>query len=123
MPLDRFRFYIVVFALLAFTGQSFALASIPCATMAGAAGSAAMADVPDTDHSAHLQAHDPGPGDASDCCAQTQCAMTHCAAATVALVGTPVQFPLQLASRLYVACAASSPITATSPLLRPPISR
>lgn len=131
MRLSRFRFYMTVFALLTFTGQSFAVVNLSCAAMDSAAKSTVMEGGPGMDrtmdrtmdHSAHMQSNGSNASDTADCCSQQQCAMTHCISGTVAMAGTPTQFPVQFSSVLDVAYAASYQIADTSPLFRPPISR
>ena len=87
MWLSRFRFYMAIFALLAFTSQSFAVVKLPCEQMAQHSTAPAMVATTDMAHMGHMghMVHAEAENAvASGCCSQDDCSQMGCISASVA---------------------------------------
>lgn len=126
--MKRLNKILLLWMVLAYTGQALASTAVPCASMApAAAADAYMAhDMGAGDLSAHAGHHmpagdmDAGAGDAG-CCDGGLCSMSQCQAApaliATALAGTPAY------AESYVQRAVhSSPTRPSYSLFKPPIS-
>lgn len=125
MWLNGIRFYTAVIALLAFTGQSFAVVNVPCSTMNHPAMAAMMAADMDMDmaYASHAQAMASDAKSATDCCGHKQCAQSNCISASVAVIGAHSPFLVQFSHTLTAEYAAAILIADSSSPFRPPISR
>lgn len=128
MWLGRFRFFIVVLALLAFTGQSFAVVNFSCRMMNSDTKalivSSEMATHMGMDHSAHLQVQaDDSAAGAEACCDHSNCSLTHCASGAAAIVAIYSPSSAQFSNVLTADYAVPYLNTETSSPFRPPISR
>ena len=126
MWLSRFRFYMAIFALLAFTSQSFAVAKLPCHKMSHEPDVPVMTGA--MDHGSHtkannIQINNALTADAADCCSQDHCSQLDCISASVAVVSTLSSFSVQFSQTLNTAYSVSFLSQAASSLFRPPISR
>jgi hypothetical protein len=121
----------VVFALLAFTSQSFAVVNFPCSEMNGHSkapfmgSEMAMHMDMGMDHSIHLQIDDSATttADTADCCSHEQCSMTSCISGAVAIVEINALFAAQFSKVLNVDYMVSALTADISSPFRPPISR
>ena len=121
MQLNRFRFYIAIFALLAFISQSFAVVKLPCKQMTHRPTVPAMVEEKmDMDHMVHAGAENAG---ASGCCGQDDCSQVDCISASVAVVSTLSPFFVQFSQALNTEYSVSFFTRDVSSLFRPPISR
>jgi len=128
MWLGRLRFSIVVFVLLAFTGQSFAVVGFSCRVMNSDTKplvvSSEMATHMGMDHSAHLQVQaDDSAADTESCCDHKNCSLARCASGTAAIVAIHSSSSAQLSNVLTADYVVSYLNTETSSPFRPPISR
>lgn len=109
-----------IFALLAFTSQSFAVVKLPCEQMVHQSTAPVMAETMDMDHMDHAEADN---ADASGCCSQEDCSQMDCIAASVAVVSTLPPFSVQFSQALNTEYSVSFLTQEASLLFRPPISR
>lgn len=123
MQFNAFGFYMTIFALLAFTSQSFAVVKLPCELMTHHSTAPAMVDTTDIahmDHMVHAGAENAG---ASGCCSQGDCSQIDCISASVAVVSTLTPFSVQFSQTLNTEYSVSFLTQEVSSLFRPPISR
>ena len=113
--LNRFGFYMAIFALLAFTSQSFAIVKLPCEQMMNQSTALLMAETMDMDHMDHA--------DAGGCCDQEHCSQMDCTSASVAVVSALSPFSAQFSQTLNTEYSVSFLTQVVSSLFRPPISR
>ena len=120
MQLNRFGFYMAIFALLAFTSQSFAVVKLPCEQMTHHSTAHAMAATMDMAHMNHAAADN---AKAKGCCSQDDCSQMDCISASVAVVSTLSPFSVQFSQTLNTEYSVSFLTQEVSSLFRPPISR
>tara|TARA_R110002073_G_scaffold164700_1_gene321062 strand:+ start:2948 stop:3328 length:381 start_codon:yes stop_codon:yes gene_type:complete len=126
MRLSRFRFYIAIFALLAFTSQSFAVEEWPCQKMSHEPDAPVMSGtmaLGSHTQASHTQADNALTAAAADCCSQDHCSQMDCISASVAVVSTLSPFPVQFSQTFNTAYSVSFLSQEASSLFRPPISR
>jgi len=112
-----------IFALLAFTSQSFAVVKLPCEQMTHHSTAPAMVDttdMADMDHMVHAKPENAG---ASGCCSQEDCSQMDCISASVAVVSAPPPFSVQFSQTLNTEYSVSFLTQEVSSLFRPPIFR
>ncbi|MBR9910214.1 MAG: hypothetical protein GYB33_07670 [Gammaproteobacteria bacterium] len=120
MRLSRFGFYIAIFALLAFTSQSFAVVKVPCEQMVHQSTVLVMAGTMEMDHIGHAELND---ADTSGCCSQENCSQMDCISASVAVISTLSPFSVQFSQTLNTEYSVSFLTQEASSLFRPPIFR
>lgn len=109
-----------IFALLAFTSQSFAVVKLPCEQMTHYSTAPSMAETTDMDHMVHAKSENAG---SSGCCSQDDCSQMDCISASVAVVSTLSPFSVQFSQTLNTEYSVSFLTQEVSSLFRPPISR
>ena len=112
-----------IFALLAFTSQSFAVVKLPCEQMAQHSTAPAMVATTDMAHMGHMghMVHAEAENAvASGCCSQEDCSQMGCISASVAVVSTQSPFSVQFSQTLNTAYSVSFLSQAASSLFRPP---
>ena len=118
-----------VFALLAFTSQSFAVVKLPCEQMTHQSHAPAMAGRMNMDHAAHMHGGDhvqvniTDKADTGSCCDQEHCSQMDCISASVAVVSTLSPFSVQFSQALNSEYSVFFLSQQASSLFRPPISR
>ncbi|WP_335599813.1 hypothetical protein [Halopseudomonas sp.] len=115
-----------IFALLAFTSQSFAVVKLPCEQMAQHSTAPAMVATTDMAHMGHMghMVHAEAENAvASGCCSQDDCSQMGCISASVAVVSTQSPFSVQFSQTLNTEYSVSFLTREVSSLFRPPISR
>ena len=120
MRLSRLSFYMAIFALLAFTSQSFAVVKVPCEQMVHPVITPAMVEAEDMDYSEVNTAEQ---SHARGCCSQEHCSQMNCVSASVAVVSAPAPFSVQFSQTFNMEYVASSFVTrrtGTSPAPRRP---
>ena len=120
MQLNRFGFYMAIFALLALTSQSFAVVKLPCEQMAQHSTAPVMAETKDMAHMNHTAVDN---AKAKGCCSQDDCSQMDCISASVAVVSTLSSFSVQFSQTLNTEYSVSFLTQEGSSLFRPPISR
>jgi len=112
-----------IFALLAFTCQSFAVVKLPCELMTYHSATPALVDttdMADMDHMVLAEAENAG---ASGCCSQEDCSQMDCISASVAVVSTLSPFSVQFSQTHNTEYSLAFLTQEVSSLFRPPISR
>ena len=113
----------MVFALLAFIGQSVAAVNVSCSMMADGATSSIMEDLGGMDHPAHtMQDLSNSSQSAVDCCGDELCSMTNCLWSPTFSVATTSQSNPYATSVLNTRHSFSYLDPESRSLFRPPIS-
>ncbi len=112
-----------IFALLAFTRQSFAVVKLSCEQMTHHFADPAMVDTTDKAHIDHMLQAGAENASASGCCSQGDCSRMGCISASVAVVSTQSLFFVQFSQVLNTEYSVSLLAPEISALFRPPISR
>jgi len=110
----------VIFALLAFTSQSFAVVKLPCEQMTHHSTAPAMVNTTDMAHMNHAVADN---AKVKGCCSQDDCSQMDCISASVAVISTVSPFSVQFSQTLNTEYSVSFLTQEVSSLFRPPISR
>jgi len=113
--------FLLLFALLAFIGQSVAAVHVSCSSMGGEVSNVAMMQM---DHSMHGMQSQNGESDSADsCCGDIACTMVQCGVSFLAIVDGDVLPHADLLSGPIINHHSRVPSSYADSLFRPPIFR
>jgi hypothetical protein len=118
----------VIFALLTFTSQSFAVVKFPCEQQMNQPDKPLITGATAMDHGSHnqvnnAQVNNADTADDGGCCCQEHCTQIDCVSTGAAVTNTQTPFSIQFSQTLNTAYSVSFLSQAASSLFRPPISR